>query len=135
MFKDIGQHKIDPRDRAAKLFVLATSTIVFALIIYMPQLELQLVNSSKKTFAQIILEGRFSRGDQFICGGRSYANELEPGEVRRVSVKCVESGFTGAVIYGIGLEDARQGLEYEIVLKTEEISVIALSDTLIFKLL
>jgi hypothetical protein len=35
MFKDIGQYKIDPRDRAVKLFVLTTSTIVFALIIYM----------------------------------------------------------------------------------------------------
>jgi len=187
MFKDIGQHKIDPRDRAVKLFVLTTSTIVFALIIYMvlllanviptaesreyqrrirrgqeileildiqvveagfirkatsaqkdiymPQLVLQLMNSSKKKFTQIILECRFSRGDQFICGGRSYANEFEPREVRKVSVKCVESGFTGAVIYGIGLEDARQGLEYEIVLKTEEISVIALTDTLTFKLL
>jgi len=187
MFKNIGQHKVDPRDRAARLFGLIVSSIVFALIIYvvlllanviptaesreyerrlrrgqeildildmqvvdagfirkstsaqkdiyMPQLVLRLQNSSEETFPQIILECRFTRGDQFICGGRSFANELEPGEVRRVSMKCVESGFMGAVIYGVGLEDARQGLEYEIVLKTENITVVAFTDTLKFQLL
>ncbi len=187
MFKNIGQQELHPRDRAAKLFALIVSAIVFALIIYvvlllanviptaesreyerrirrgqeileildmqvtdagfirkatsaqkdiyMPQLALQIVNSSGKKFTQITLECRFSKGDQFICGGRSYANELEPGEVRTVLLKCVESGFTGAVIYGVGLEDAKQGLEFEIVLKAEKITVIALRDTLTFKLL
>jgi len=187
MFKDIGNHRVEPRDRAAKLFTLFTSCIVFALIIYvvlllaniiptdesreyerrlqrgqeileilgpevvesgfiqkatsakrdifMPQLVLQLVNSSEKRFDQIILECRFSKGDQSICGGRAYANDLKPGELRRVTLKCVESVFTGAVIYGVSQEDAKQGLEYEIILRTENISVIALSDTLPFKVI
>ncbi len=187
MFKDIGTNKTDPRDRAAKVFSLVISCIVFALItyvvllmanvvptdesreyerrmrrgqevleilgpevveagfirkatsakrdIYMPQLVLQLANTSDRRFDQIVLECRFSRGDQSICGGRAFANDLKPGEVRRVTLKCVESGFTGAVIYGVSLEDARQGLEYEIILRTEKIGVIALSDTFTFKVI
>ena len=162
MFKDIGTNKTDPRDRAAKVFSLVISCIVFALIayvvlllanviptaesreynrrihrgqevleilgpevveagfirkatsakrdIYMPQLVLQLINSSEERFDQVVLECRFSKGDQSICGGKAYANNLRSGELRRVTLKCVESVFTGAVIYGIGLEDARQGV-------------------------
>jgi hypothetical protein len=187
MFKNIGTHKLDPRDKAVRIFSLVTSCIVFAMItyvvllmanviptaesreyerrqrrgqeileildpevveagfirkatsadrdIYMPQLVLRLANSSNERFEQIVLECRFSKGEQSICGGRAYANDLKPGEVRRVTLKCVESMFTGAVIYGIGLEDARRGLEYEIILRAENIGVIALTDTLVFKVI
>lgn len=103
--------------------------------IYMPQLTIQLSNGSDKHFSQITLECRFRRGDQEICGGRSYANDLEPGETRRITIKCVESMFTGAVIYGIGLEDAKKGLEYRIQLITEKINVNALSGQLGFNVL
>lgn len=103
--------------------------------IYMPQMTIQLSNGSEKHFSQITLECRFRRGDQEICGGRSYANDLEPGETRRVTIKCVESMFTGAVIYGISLEDAREGLEYRLRLITEKINVNALSGELEFNVL
>ena len=43
--------------------------------------------------------------------------------------------FTGAVIYGISLDEARKGLEYEIILRSERIGVVALTDTLAFNVL
>jgi hypothetical protein len=187
MFKDFGHRKIDPKDRAVRVFSLVVSGIVLVLIIYvvlllanliptsesreyesrirrgqeileilepfvveagfvkkptsaghdiyMPQMIIQLSNGSEKHFSQITLECRFRKGDQEICGGRSYANDLEPGETRRVTIKCVESMFTGAVIYGVGLEDAKKGLEYRLKLITEKTNVSALSGRLEFDVL
>ncbi len=187
LFKDIGQHKVHPKDRAVRIFSLFTSSIVFALIIYvvlllaniiptkekheyerrlqrsrelleildisltqagfvkkatsagrdiyMPQLVIRITNTSQSTFDQIVLESYFTREKQRICGGRSYANQLRPQESRLVTLKCVESTFTGAIIFGIGLQDAKNGLDYNLTLKTEQIQVTALEGSLEFNIL
>ncbi len=187
MFKDFGQHKVDPRDRAVRVFILVTSATVLALIvyvvllmaniiptdqsreykrrldrgqqilshldisiteagfikkptsaghdIYMPQLIVQIKNESQETFSQMSLECRFSRGRQAICGGRTFVNDFRPEESRGLRLRCAESMFTGAVIFGIGRDDAYQGLDYELTLITENIRVVVLRNRLAFKLL
>ena len=187
MFKDIGRTKIHPKDRMVRLFSLVTSSIVFALIIYvvlllaniiptkekheyerrlqrsqelleildisvtqagfikkatsagrdiyMPQMVIQITNTSEDTFEQIVLESYFTRAKQRICGGRSYANQLRPQESRQVILKCVESSLTGAIIFGIGLEDAKNGLDYDLTLAAEQIRVTALTGSLEFDIL
>jgi hypothetical protein len=103
--------------------------------IYMPQLVFRVANLARETFVEMSLECRFIRGKQFICGGRAYLNDLKPDEARTVTLKCVESVFTGSVVYGIGLEEARRGLEYEVVLVAGRHRIIARRDSLAFELL
>ncbi len=103
--------------------------------IYMPQLIVRIENRSQETFAQMSLECRFSRGRQSICGGRAFVNDFRPEESRALRLRCVESMLAGAVISGIGLEDARQGLEYELTLTTENIRIVAMRGRLPFELL
>jgi hypothetical protein len=104
-------------------------------VIYMPQLVVRMINTSKETFPQASLECRFTRAKQFICGSAVTVNNLEPGVSRKVTLKCVDLSITGSVIYGIGLEDAKKGLNYTVTLSTEKISVLALTDTVPFRLL
>jgi hypothetical protein len=103
--------------------------------IYMPQLIIRILNTSAEPFTQLSLECRFSRKGQFICGGRSYANDLKPGEGRKITLKCTELMLTGSIVYGIGLEDAEKGLDYEVTLVSEDIRVVALEGRLAFRLL
>lgn len=103
--------------------------------IYMPQLIVRVINRSQEVFSQMSLECRFSRGQQSICGGRAFLNDYSPEESRTLRLRCVESMFTGAVIFGIGLEDAREGLDYELTLITENIRVVALRGRLAFRLI
>jgi hypothetical protein len=102
---------------------------------YTPQLVIQISNTSSETFTQLSLECRFSRKGQFICGGRVYANDLKPGEGRKITLKCTELMLTGAIVYGIGLGDAEKGLDYEVTLVSEDIRVVVFEGRLAFKLL
>jgi len=103
--------------------------------IYVPGLVLQIVNKSGETFGNFQLRSRFWKGRQSICIGGISVSDFKPGEHWEVLLKCSDLVLSGMVIYGIGLEDARQGLEYELTLEYKRLRIVLQKKKLAFRLL
>ncbi len=98
--------------------------------IYVPCLFVQVVNSSGRGSQPATLRGTFLRDGQFFCGAAGSVPALEPGAGCELWLKCIELMGFASVARGVSLAETTEAMDYEIVLSSGRISVVAARDKL-----
>lgn len=103
--------------------------------IYVPGVVVRLVNTSEDEIPSMRLRIDFSKAGRSVCVGGLSVTDFKSGENWEVLIKCSDSVFTGQVLYGIGEEDAKAGLEYEMTIENGHIQITFLQGKVPFKIL
>ncbi len=103
-------------------------------VVYVPALFVRIDNLSEKAIDRLHLRGIFHREDKEICQGSVLVPQLQPGESRDVTIKCLQSVGFGTVFQGLSLIQTTQDLEYKVWVSYERVTVSPLKGKLKFKL-
>jgi hypothetical protein len=98
--------------------------------IYVPCLLVQVVNSSGQGSQPATLRAIFLRNGQFFCGTAGSVPALEPGAGCELWLKCIELVGFASVARGLSLAETTERMDYDVVLESGRVSVVAARDKL-----